>query len=193
MNRDHSVVFEIASNYCISNSFVDHDGYSISSKGFLSTIVDIMVIWVKSPIPVHISSLIPKMLMLTLAISCLSTSNLPWFMDLTFLVPMKYCSLQHQTLPPSPVTSTTGWWFCFDSVFSFFPELYFHWSSVLDTYWLKEFIFQCPIVLCFHTVHGVLKARILKWFAIPFSSGPRFVRTLHHDLSIFGGPTWHSS
>ena len=29
--------------------------------------------------------------------------------------------------------------------------------------------------LPFHTVHGVLKARILKWFAIPFSSGPRFV------------------
>ena len=25
----------------------------------------------------------------------------------------------------------------------------------------------------FHTVHGVLKARILKWFAIPFSSGRR--------------------
>ena len=24
----------------------------------------------------------------------------------------------------------------------------------------------------FHTVHGVLKARILKWFAIPLSSGP---------------------
>ena len=34
-NRDHSVVFEIASMYCISDSFVDHDGYSISSKGFL--------------------------------------------------------------------------------------------------------------------------------------------------------------
>ena len=30
--------------------------------------------------------------------------------------------------------------------------------------------FQCPIFLPFHTVHGVLKARILKWFAIPFSS-----------------------
>ena len=39
MNRDHSVVFEIASKYCISNSFVDHDGYSISSKGFLPTVV----------------------------------------------------------------------------------------------------------------------------------------------------------
>ena len=31
MNRDHSVVFEIESKYCISDSFVDHDGYSISS------------------------------------------------------------------------------------------------------------------------------------------------------------------
>ena len=44
MNRDHSVIFEIASKYCISDSFVDHDGYSISSKGFLPTGVDIMVI-----------------------------------------------------------------------------------------------------------------------------------------------------
>ena len=40
MNRDHSVVFEIASKYCILDSFVDHDGYSISSKGFLPTVVD---------------------------------------------------------------------------------------------------------------------------------------------------------
>ena len=44
MNRDHSVIFEIASKYCISDSSVDHDGYSISSKGFLPTVVDIMVI-----------------------------------------------------------------------------------------------------------------------------------------------------
>ena len=33
-NRNHSVVFEIASKYCISDSFVDQDGYSISSKDF---------------------------------------------------------------------------------------------------------------------------------------------------------------
>ena len=39
-NRDHSVVFEIASKYCISNYFVDYDVYSISSKGFLATVVD---------------------------------------------------------------------------------------------------------------------------------------------------------
>ena len=44
MNRDHSVIFEIASKYCISDSFVDHDGYSISSEGFLPAVVDIMVI-----------------------------------------------------------------------------------------------------------------------------------------------------
>ena len=43
MNRDHSVVFEIASKYCISNSFVDRDGYSISSEGFLPAVVDIIV------------------------------------------------------------------------------------------------------------------------------------------------------
>ena len=47
MNRDHSVIFEIASKYCILDSFVDYDGYSISSKGFLPTVVDVMVIWVK--------------------------------------------------------------------------------------------------------------------------------------------------
>ena len=43
MNRDHCVIFEIASKYCISDSFVDHEGYSISSKGFLPTVVAIMV------------------------------------------------------------------------------------------------------------------------------------------------------
>ena len=42
--RDHSVVFETASKYCISGTFVDYDGYSISSEGFLPTVVDIMVI-----------------------------------------------------------------------------------------------------------------------------------------------------
>ena len=44
MNRDHSVVSETASKYCVLDSFVDHDGYCISSEGFLPTVVDIMVI-----------------------------------------------------------------------------------------------------------------------------------------------------
>ena len=45
-NRDNSVVFEIAFKYCISDSFVDYEGYSISSMEFLPTVVDIMI-WVK--------------------------------------------------------------------------------------------------------------------------------------------------
>ena len=43
-NRDHSVIFEIASKYFISDSFVDHDVYPLSSEGFLPMVVDIMVI-----------------------------------------------------------------------------------------------------------------------------------------------------
>ena len=73
------------------------------------------------------------MLIFTLAIFCLITSNLPWFMDLTFQIPMQYCSLQHQTLLPSPVTSTTGHCFLFASVSSFFLELFLHSSPV--AYW----------------------------------------------------------
>ena len=43
-NRDHSVIFEIAPKYCISDTFVDYEGYSIFSKGFYPTVVDMMVI-----------------------------------------------------------------------------------------------------------------------------------------------------
>ena len=39
------------------------------------------------------------------------------------------------------------------------------------------------------SVYGILQARILEWVAIPFSSGPRCVRTLHHDPSILGDRT----
>ena len=67
----------------------------------------------------------------TLAISSLTTSNLPWFMDLTFQVSVKYCSLQHQTLLPSSVTSTTRCCFCFGSVSSFFLEILLHPSPIV--------------------------------------------------------------
>ena len=41
---DHSVVFEITPKYYILDSFVDYEGYSISSREFLPTVVDIKVI-----------------------------------------------------------------------------------------------------------------------------------------------------
>ena len=44
INRDHSLNFEIAPNYYISDFFADYDGYSISFKGFLPRVVDTMVI-----------------------------------------------------------------------------------------------------------------------------------------------------
>ena len=43
-NRGYSIVFEITAKYCILDSFVDCEDYSISSKGILPTVVDIMVI-----------------------------------------------------------------------------------------------------------------------------------------------------
>ena len=44
MNRYHTVIFETAPKCCISHSFVDYEGGSISSKGFLPAVLDIMVI-----------------------------------------------------------------------------------------------------------------------------------------------------
>ena len=119
-----------------------------------------------------------------LAISCLTTSNLPWFMDLTFQVPVQYCSLQHQTLLPLPVTSTTGCCFCFGSVSSFFLELFLHWSPVV--YW------ALPTWGVHLSVSYLFAFSFCAWgsqgknseVVCPFSSGPCFIRTLHHDPSI---------
>ena len=136
---------------------------------------------------VHFSSLIHKMSMFTPAISCLTTFNLPWLTDLTFQVPIAVLLFTASDL--ASITSHIHSWVLF--------LLWFHpfilsgvispltSSSILGTYPPGEFIFQCPIFLPFHTVHGGLKARIKKWFAISLSSGPHFVRTLHHDLSIW--------
>ena len=44
LGAPESLQMVIAAKYYVSDSFVDHDGYSISSKGFLPTVVDIMVI-----------------------------------------------------------------------------------------------------------------------------------------------------
>ena len=41
------------------------------------------------------------------------------------------------------------------------------------------------------SIHEIFQARVLKWFAIPFYSGPRFVRTILHDLSSLSDPTQH--
>ena len=68
-------------------------------------------------------------------------------MDLTFQVPMQYCFLQHRTLLLSPVTSTTGYCFCFGSILSFFPELFLHWSPV--KYWAPTDL-GVPLSVSYH-------------------------------------------
>ena len=99
------------------------ESYSISSKGFLPPVVDRMVIWIKLTHSRPLSSLIAKMLIFILAVACLTMSNLPWFMDVTFQVPMQYCSLQHPNLHSSPDTCTTECHSHFGPVASFFLEL----------------------------------------------------------------------
>ena len=42
-NGNHSVIFKTVPKYCISDSFVDYEGYSITSKRFSAAVVDIMV------------------------------------------------------------------------------------------------------------------------------------------------------
>ena len=133
--------------------------------------------------------------MFTLAISYLTTPNLPWFMDLTFQVPMQHWSLQHWTLLLSPVPSTTGCCFCFGSILSFFLESFLHWSLV--AYWaptdLGSSSFSVLSFCLFMLFLGFSRQEY--WSGLPFPSPvePRFIRTLHHDPSILAGPTWHGS
>ena len=140
-----------------------------------------------SPIPVHFSSLIPKVSTFNLAISYLTTSNWPCFMERTFQVPMQLCIYSIRPCFYHKSHAQLGVVFALSlSLDSFGVVSPLISSSIFGTYQPREFIFQYPIFLPFHTVHGILKARILKWFAILFSSGPHFVRTLHHDPTLRG-------
>ena len=110
------------------------------------------------------------MSMFTLAISCLATSNFPWFVDLTFQVPRQYCSLEHHTLLLSPVTSTAGCCFCFGCIPSFFLELFLHWSPV--AYWtptdLESSFFSVLSFCLFELFTGF--SRQYCWSGLPFPS-----------------------
>ena len=112
-------------------------------------------------------------------------------MDLTFQVPVQYCSLQHQTLLSPSDSSAARRCFCFGWTSLFLLGLFLCSSPVacLAPPGLESSSFSA-ISLTFHTIHGILKARIPKWFAIPFSSALHFVRTLCHDppvlVSLYG-------
>ena len=124
------------------------------------------------------------MSMFTLAISCLTTSNLPWFMDLTFQVPMQHCSLKHQSLLPSPVTCTTGYCFCFGSVSLFFLQLFLH-SSLVE-HWAHTNLGSSSFsVLSFClSILFVGFSRQKCWSDLPLPS------PMDHVLSTMTHPSW---
>ena len=147
------------------------------------------LIWseLNSPIPVHFSSLIPKMLMFAIAIFCLTTSSLPCFMDLAFRVPMQYFSSQHWTLLLWPVTSTTGWCFCFGSVSSFFLELFLHW--ILVAYWVPTDLGRSS----FSVLSFCLFLLFTGFSRQEYRSGLPFPSPMDHvlwELSIMNRPSW---
>ena len=111
---------------------------------------------------------------------------------------MQYYSLLDQTLLSPLDTFTTECHFCFDPATSFYLGLFLIalCFSPLAYWTLSDLGGGClnfHIYFPFHTVHGLLMARILKWVMISYSSGPRFVRTLHYDPSILGVPVQHGS
>ena len=86
--------------------------------------------------------------MFTFAISCLTTSNLPWFLSLTFKVPMQYCSysigfyLHPQTHPQlSTISALAQPLPSFRSYFSALPSrvLEIHWGAYLLVSYLFAF------------------------------------------------------
>ena len=127
------------------------------------------------------------MLTFILAISCLTTSNLPWFMDLTFQVPMQYCSLQHRTLFVSPVTSTIGYCFSFGSIPSVFLELFLHWSPV--AYWAPTDLRSSSFIILSFCLFVLFMGFSRKeyWSGLPFPSPVDYSLS---DRSTMTCPSW---
>ena len=118
--------------------------------------------------------------------SCLTTSNLPWFMGLTsrFL-----CNI---VLTASDFTSITNYihnWvcFCFGSFSSFFLELFLHWSPVV--YWapsnlgsLSFSVLSFCLLILFMGFSGQEY-----WRGLPFPSPVDHVLS---ELSTMTHPSW---
>ena len=107
--------------------------------------------------------------------------------DLTFQVPMQYCSLQHQTLLLSPIPSTTGCCFCFGSVSSFFLVLFHHWPPV--AYWAPTHLgsssFSILSFCLFILFMGFSRQEY--WSRLPF---PSPVDHILSNLSTMIRPSW---
>ena len=109
-------------------------------------------------------------------------------MDLAFQVPMQHCSLQHQTLLPSPVTSTTRHYFCFASVSSFFLELFLYsfpvaYGAPIDLRSSSFSVISCCLFILFMGF-----SRQEYWSGLPLPSPVDHVLS---ELSIMTHPSDH--
>ena len=127
------------------------------------------------------------MCIFTLAISCLTTYSLPWFMDLTFQVPMKYCSLQHWTFLSPPETSTTGCCFCVSSASYFLLELFLLSSPV--EYWTPTDLGSSSFIVISFCIFILFMgfSRQECWSGLPFPCPADHVLS---ELSIMNCPNW---
>ena len=121
----------------------------------------------------------------TLDISCLTTSNLPWVMDLTFQVSTQYCSLQHQTLLPSPVIH--NWVLFLLWLHLFFLELFLHWSPV--AYWAPTYLGSSSFIILSSCLFILFMgfSRQEYWSGLPFPSPVDHVLS---ELSTMTFPSW---
>ena len=98
---------------------------------------------------------------------------------------MQYCSLQHQTLLPSPVTSITGWWCCFGYISSFFLELF----PRISLYWAPTDLgspsFSVLSFRLFILFMGFSRQKY--WSGLPFPSSVDHVLS---ELFTMTCPSW---
>ena len=166
--------------------FCQLTGYSNSSMGFLPTVVDIMVTWIKFPFP---SILVHWFL----RGRCSSLPFPAWphpvylVQALTFPVPTQHCCLRWLSLSPlglstvsviSALSQPLGSFWAISSCPPPFPR------SIWDTFRPGGLIFWFHILLSFCTIPDFPMASILEWFASPSSSGSRFVRTVYYEIGM---------
>ena len=110
----------------------------------------------------------------SLAISCLTTSNLPWFMDLG-----SYAILLFTALDLASITSHIHNWvsFCFGPVSSFFLELFLHWSPV--AYWVLTNLGSSS----FSVISFCLFMLFMGFSRQEYQSGLQFLSPVDHVLS----------
>ena len=126
------------------------------------------------------------MSMFTVPISCLASSNLPWFIDLTFQVPMQIALSALDFISVTSHIHSWTWlllwlWLIFLSGVIFLLIT----SSILCTYQPREFIFQFPIILPFILFMGFSSQEY--WNDLPFLSP---VDHIFSELSIMTHPSW---